>query len=574
MSGEQSPSSQGKIHPGDQEGSGLFHVTISCPKCGGETTWHLLQTLATCPYCSSGLWWPDSGEILRLVALDQARDPEHLLDILMTHDAIRTRADMVPQNQSSDPGSEALLMGEMLYEFLPDLDSIKRQRRHLFEIHEVITIHAPYFLYSLLLAFHALGRKRPAAKKVFETHFFQMDDMVPCYDSSWNFRDRGLWMSRQTLTTLTPEAVAAGWFLESREQEILPEDAARHWLQKRLLLEPDMDPLTFLSSVHEPRSWIVYRPYHFVRARMPAGTDWVLIDGQFQNIAGFPTSNDLDLLHRNYAPRLAPSDFRSGSLRLIPYRCPVCGWDIHMNPRGHHQICTQCGRMLTPSDRGLTEIPYFTIPPLEIPWRPAGTRITTGWAPFWRMRIQWSDGDKDFSSLRDLFLSLVPSLASLRNFSVPDTDRIFLPAFDVRVFDGFHEWAMDVSSYLTERDPEVTEDRPFMVYTAREDDIVLPDMDVEKWNPFLGKILFDLMPEPVRMRMNAGILRRLGNIEGRIKETDLVYVPLPVADVGANPMQIIGPSTNQDWLPLKTGSFAPGVHRTVRRWKDRAASLH
>lgn len=91
-----------------------------------------------------------------------------------------------------------------------------------------------------------------------------------------------------------------------------------------------------------------------------------------------------------------------GELRLLPFRCPNCGWDLPFRPSSLLHLCPTCLRLWSGHEGGWKEIPYEAAIP------PGGKfKEELLWVPFWCFQCRYSDGRKVLeraSELRGLAL--------------------------------------------------------------------------------------------------------------------------------------------------------------------------
>ena len=205
--------------PGDALRNSLF-IQAPCPQCGAALRWSLLQTLAECAYCSSLLWWPHDPQVPEYFRVhDQIGRPEDLLDILQTYDAYREHARL--RGGAGDATSDTCILPEASP---GEIATLKKRRRHLFALHEHYGVHVPYLMLRAILAFSVLGRPRGQSlgRKFLRPCCFVLEDILPAYNPALNFRDRGLWFSRESLEPLDETVLAAQPFLRPRNTQVEP----------------------------------------------------------------------------------------------------------------------------------------------------------------------------------------------------------------------------------------------------------------------------------------------------------------------------------------------------------------
>ena len=553
-----------------------LRVLLACPQCGASGEWSLLQTLRRCPYCTSVLWWPNDParrECFRVP--DTAPRPEDCLDVLQRTDAIRWLARLQGMSET-DPSGDGLFMGRALADALaPELDALKRSRARLFNLRDVRTIHVPYLMVYALLAYHALGRTRGGAeRKAFRPFLFSMDAVLPAYPEPWNFRDRGLWFSRQVLVPLDDAALASGDYLNPREMDTGAEDQARPWLGRRQLLEPDLDPIAFSARVVRAHGWWIFRPFHCVQADTPMGSGWFLVDGQFRTLAGHLDDGEAArVLARDWEP-LGLERFRKPQVRPFPCRCPVCAGTLALDEQGAQQVCPTCGRLLEPSSKGFLPVPYRMLERDSIPWRRAAAGASgTAWVPFWRLTGRWRLGTGAYPTPESMASSVLPSLPQPHSRPSTSPLPLYFPAFDGWLYDRYDQWCLRTAAALGASGAEPVERRFHLFEKVGPEDLLIPpSQDSALYESQLDGLAPSFLPVPLQARLNAAWVKRLAEARFEAETRELVFVPIPYGRHGELPDRLLGPEGAVDATPLATGNFPPVLYRNVRRWKDRARS--
>lgn len=557
---------------GAREPEGLeLHVMAPCPHCGGQNPWELSQRLSRCAFCDSLLWWPyPEDAIPHFVAADRASEPERLADVLGIYDALRVQASLAAQLERKD---ESQSLGNPLDDpRLPPLHEIREGRRHLFEVLEDYVVHAPYLMASMVLAYHTLGRTRPQGRKAFRTLCFSCEEFFPAYPPPWDFRDKGLWLGRRELRPLADADLRSGSFIAPRDVHQDDEEATRRYLKRRQILEADLDVMDFRGTVAASHRWWVYRPYHCLLAKTPDGIAWHLVDGQFGTIAGWPTAEEVDYLLAGRWKKLGLERATGGSIHILPSRCPECGWDLRLSPKGLLQLCNVCGRLLEASPDGLRPAPYGTLAPGSLPWAAAEESGGVAWLPFWVLRGSWTVGGREVQDWIEAVRALAPTLSGARG-GLPESLRTFyVPAFPSWTLEGYDAWAFACAAELTLAGPEPSDERLVQHRELRpEDRVVLPTVEQTSAASLFPETLPSYLPVPAQVQFTAPILRALAGCPFKAGATGIVYAPVPVVQQPSGP-SLRGPSGTVPYRPLRDGTWSPISQRTVRKRLAPAAS--
>jgi hypothetical protein len=535
-------------------------IEISCPHCGGASIWSLLQTLNQCPYCGSVLSWPyPEGEPDYLVAQPVIHNDSDLIEVLALYDAMREaslRRGYLKQNRSDFDPDFSFDLGAGFID--TGVYEIKRQRIHMFQVLKSICVYAPYQLIFNLLAFHVLGRG-PIGQKMFQTLFFTSEAILPGYTGDWNFRDRGLHISKRKLKPLSAGNLSESFLATgAMTQEI--EKITRQWTSQRKIVESEIHPISFQGKVLESHRWWVYRPYYFVNATTPHGSSWYLIDGQFGTIAGTPTPSEIDRIVTGDWTRLDLRTARTLSIRVIPFRCPNCGWDVKLK-KAIYQVCDNCTRLLEVRENGLKLLPYETIARDQLPWWPKQHRGPTVWLPFWRLELSMLFEKKAYGDATELITTLVPNVK--QNGS---QKHIFIPAFDCWPVAKYDRWAFEFGAVLSTTGISSHETTIHNVKSS-QDFIFPPSISSELPASLFPQLIAYYASSAVQARLSTLLINRLASAHVLLKHQRLVFVPAALMESRGLEWKLQGPKQSIDWIPLKEGKFPPMLQRTVRRWK-------
>ena len=546
-----------------KEQSDQPQVEFSCPHCGGVSQWDLLQTLNQCAYCGSILSWPyPEGEPDYLVAESTIHKPQDLIEVLAMYDAMREasrrRGNMRPGKSDYDPeiyfDLGAGFTDTEVYE-------IKRERIHLFRLLKSIPVYVPYQLICSLLSFHVLGRIA-GDQKVFQSLFFLSEEILPGYTADWNFRDKGLQISKQRLKPLS-SGKWNGSFLATGSMTNEIEKLTRQWTGQKKIFEAEIQPICFQGKALESHRWWVYRPYYFLHAETPSGNQWFLVDGQFGTIAGTPTFNEVTKLTRGGWKELDLHSVRMCQIQVIPFRCPNCGWDVKLK-KGIFQICENCTRVLEVDGAGLKVVPYGILPPENLPWLPKEGRPRV-WLPFWRVELSILFEKKSYEDFSSVLKVLLPTVKQ-----IPEQKQLYIPAFECWMIAKYDCWSFEFGSRLSQLKDSRCESTLHEL-SARNDFVVPPVVSKELIPSLFPMILPYFASSVVQARLNTMLINRLAQIHVLIKNQQLVFVPAPLLQARGSEAKVQGPRQGIEWMPLKEGRWPPVLQRTVRRWKSLAA---
>ena len=546
-------------------------IVAACPKCGGSNAWRLLQTLLRCAYCDSALWWPrDPKRPGFLIAEDTVASPAALLDVLQTLDAMRERARIAGIAAELDRGRQVYI-DRSDDPMLPSLNEIKDERRKLFALEEHHKVLAPYVLLSTTLAFHALGRSRGGDLKEFRNLFFLCEEIAPAYETPWNFRDRGLWVAKQRLRPFTPDDLAEHP-IPRQKAAVDMDRLTERWRGQRMLIQPDIDPISFDSDLLEPARWWVFRPFHYVKARTPMQSGWFLIDAQFGNVAGYPDDAEVSRATAAGFKPLDSEEIRGATPRVVGFRCPECGADVPLVERTETQLCENCGRLLVPAPEGLKTRPYAIVDPAAIPWWPKSGDHDVAWLPFFRVEASLARAGKKLGDFATLLRETVPVTGRLKSLMPEVWPESWIPAFDVMTVNRYEAWAVEWSQALTRTRPERQERRFFLDEPVAKANRVLPvALQWETIRPLLSRLLLGMLAKPIQSRLNPMILSKILTRTLAVTHVELVFVPAPITTDGER--RVLGPTSAVGWLPLRDGNFPPDLQRDVRRALDRGKRL-
>ncbi len=492
---------------------GRLSIALACPECGAPCTVDDETVTVLCEYCGSLLIVeaPDRDEVY--YEPGRVHDGGEILELVIGYRTSAQRAEIIARYTGGDREREPV--ADWLVQ--QELDAFERRLRSESRLLQAHLFLAPYWQISGLLLQGTLGRFRDGAK-VLRVRGYGVEHTVPGYDGlRANLRDRGLRLGRATLRPLTLKKVAAlGAFLPWGPIG----ERSYHELDKwrTRTLEPGFDPILKHGELQLSRRLLVYRPYWLAQVEADRGAEWVLVDGAFATIAGYPTASEVDqiLAQRVRQPLDAESHRR---VQSVASRCPDCGFEQRFDRRHFVSVCTNCHLALEPGSGGIRILHYDHVPGKDRP----GTEFL----PFWRYRVRLRIGDGPyFEDLQSYAAALFPD-GLPPGFALAGP-HLWIPAFRLLGTAPGDEALMRLSEWIHAAPP-----------TAVDGKIPVDD-EARAWGASVSEAVARRLARVVLMavhnpasaaRLNALLVRqRVLNAELSVAEPRLVMVPFLLED--------------------------------------------
>jgi hypothetical protein len=370
-----------------------MHIRIDCPQCGGDIVFDEEIEVVQCSYCGS------TNQITGKSGL-----PRFMLPLRWTAEECRQKLCTV-------------LVG-------------KKSMR--FEVKGLYLAYAPYWRAKGTVFHWLLGKKHTVSKagtrswddaKELKTKLF--DFSFPAYREP----DLGL----KTLGVRTA-AVPLNLFHSSRlcgDEIVLPAE-----VDLQQAIDYSNGFLTFGFSdrsfkiefadtqlVGEVYS-LVYFPFWIVQVGAKSRTGLLIIDGVANRIK--KSIWDQDVPSYLQPQRYSESPAQFGDLHLIPFVCPVCGWDLPYAPDSKTHICATCTRAWAEHDGSYKEVDYQMIA------EPDRFDHAISYMPFWNLQMQIHTPEGMLRTRADL-RRLIPSLpADSSAEKGSNVIHFLIPAFRIR----------------------------------------------------------------------------------------------------------------------------------------------
>ncbi len=169
---------------------------------------------------------------------------------------------------------------------------------------------------------------------------------------------------------------------------------------------------------------VVYFPFWVLVVEAEDRSGLLLIDGVANRVRKTVWDQTVDSFFKKHLPSETAINF--SDLRLIPFTCPVCGWNLPFSPASKTHICPTCTRAWTENTGSYQEVEY------ELVATPKKFEHDVRYMPFWDMETQIQIGGGMLSSRSDLrkFLPNLPQAREGENGS--KSIRFLIPAFKIR----------------------------------------------------------------------------------------------------------------------------------------------
>ena len=429
------PPAARRAPPKDDKGpSGPLAIVLACPKCGAPFEADDTVVSVACGHCSSLLILSAPGRDEIYVADDVARGPEDIRQIVITYRVQAERAEIVARHAidgEGNPPSESHIQSR-LAAFAESLQASVR-------VVDAHRIEVPYWHLTGKLVQAVVGREGDGPKIV-RLRAYEVEHTVPGYDTAKaDLRDRGLRLSRAHVRPLIAKDLAGkGPFLPW--VPVSPQSYREIDKWKGRDLEPGLQAVTRQAEHITARRLLVYRPYWLARVQLDGPMKWVLIDGCFQGIAGYPDEHEAQaLLQQAIRDPLRSTGESYRRVTIAASRCPDCGFESGFERAAHVVVCPNCHLALEPRPEGIRVFPYSCA-------RIGDVRLDGDYVPFWRyeFRLEMA-GAAPITRLEDYARAIFPQ--ALPAGFAPCGAHLWVPAlrllgteFGDESFQGLVEW--------------------------------------------------------------------------------------------------------------------------------------
>jgi hypothetical protein len=469
-------------------------IVLACPQCGAPSTVDVDAVSLTCGHCGSFLVVTHPGRQPAFTCDQTVPDANEVRAIVIRYRVQAYRAEVIARwGQKQEDGSYAppseMLMERKLHQYEEQLQSRLRVSR-------AFCMHVPYWHVHGSIVQAILGREHDGPKEV-RVRAFLVEHTVPAYDEGrMNLRDRGLRMAGSRLQPLTrARARELGGFLPWRAVEEQTYLEIRKWQGRDL--DRTLDPITKQGAFLFSRRHLVYRPYWLAWLDDGQERQWVLVDGTFGTIAGYPDESEAADWRSVLVPE-SDTDEASTSAVAHAARCSDCGADQTLDQRARFSVCDNCHLLLQPSDDGLKVVGYD-----HAAW--GQVDLDGVYLPFWTFPFTITPrGGAPMTTLEAYAKALFPE-GLPPGFSVRG-DRLFVPAVSLlgtevgdRAFDA-------LMARIHSQPPQVNEGKLPLGGQPRFHGVTVPEDDAREAAPFA---LWALHGRSSAARLNGILVKRL-----------------------------------------------------------------
>jgi len=169
---------------------------------------------------------------------------------------------------------------------------------------------------------------------------------------------------------------------------------------------------------------LVYFPFWVLEVGAKDRSGLLVIDGVANRIRKTVWDQDVASFFQKHTSTEAAANF--SDLHLIPFTCPVCGWDLPFSPASKTHICATCTRAWTENAGSYQEVEY------QIVGMPKNFEHDIRYLPFWDIKTQIQTNNEVLSTRSDL-RKLLPNLPVGREGSnSSESIQFLIPSFKIR----------------------------------------------------------------------------------------------------------------------------------------------
>jgi len=488
--------------------SGPLSIILSCPQCGAPAAVEDDAVSAVCDHCASFLIVARPGRDEIFLAERTVSGAEEVRRIVIAYRVQARRAELLARYGTEGRDGERIAPPEIVIEA-----RLKAFEEDLLRNMRVVGAHcveAPYWHMAGAIVQGILGRFRDGAKEM-RLRAFAIEHTVPGYSArSVNLRDRGLRLARSRVRPFSRRDVAdRGPFLPWVE---VPDEAhreMRRWEARDL--DPGIEPITKRGALLFGRRFLIYRSYWLARIFSDQGQSWVLVDGSFGTIAGYPSEVESRALIELAVTDPEDAESRETKAVVRPARCPDCGFEASFDRHSHVVICTNCHLALEPRPKGIRLVPYDHADA-------ADTKRKGEYLPFWVFGFEAVLTDTPVVRSLEAYAKLIHPRGLPPGFD-PRGECLFVPAFRLLGTEAGDECFKRLVEWIHGSPPEIRGGKVLLGGRPSFHGVTVSESDARS---LLPHVLYGLHDTTSAARLNTLLVRktidraRLGSTPGRL----------------------------------------------------------
>ncbi len=527
--------------------AGSLSIVLSCPQCGAPTLADDDAVSVTCGHCQSFLVIARPGRDQFFLAQNQVTGPEEIRNIVILYRTQAHRAELVARFGSRDREGEPVPPPEPLIERL-----LREFEERLLRQMKVLAAHrvqVPYWHLAGSIVQATLGRRHDGPKEI-SLRAYAVEHSLPGYDvAQANLRDRGLRLSGARVRPLARKDLAAeGPFLPWRAATVESSREIEKWVSRDLT--PDIEDVTRKGSYLFGRRLLVYRAYWLAQVATDEGARWILVDGGFGTIAGYPSQDEVRTLLRQAVRD--PEDALSRETRVLvrPARCPDCGAEQRWAPHWQVAVCANCHLALCPEPDGLQVVPYDhgAFGPVD---------LDGCYLPFWSYPLRLTLPGAAAVTRLEAYCRLLFPQGAPPGFA-PSGDRLWVPAFRLLGTEIGDRAFHSLSAALHMKPPAMGQGKLPLGGRPRFEAVTVPEKDAREALPYL---LFGLHDRASAARLNTRLVQK-AIVEAKLAPGTGRLTMLPL-ERAADGLRIPGTDAVLPELLLRGGPELAALRATV-----------
>ncbi|MFH0811962.1 MAG: hypothetical protein V2A69_03880, partial [Pseudomonadota bacterium] len=186
---------------------------------------------------------------------------------------------------------------------------------------------------------------------------------------------------------------------------------------------------------------LIFLPIWVISFPSPQGESEVLIDGVSHSVITIPKKEKTLSISTLSQETLG---FEPEDVSFIPFRCPICGWDLPFHPFNVIHLCTTCGRAWWEKGGSYQEVGYNVVKRKDDGNEPI-THL-----PFWAFKVSLKTPTDTITTMDQFYLYFpVPRLMDKKREQKRRV-TFYIPAFRIKDIPLVNKF----STYLTHNQPE------------------------------------------------------------------------------------------------------------------------